>query len=243
MKKIFSFATGNIYRWSKNKNNLINLIKKLEVNGVEITFASKEELFSFKLSEGNRLWLKNLGYVTIHAPFRLVRRSKNEDEITKQLNVISKLYGEINAKNVIIHPMDLPPPKVLKRYKFKVSTENLPKRSHVAISNLKKILKKYPKIGLCLDVCHAYRWSKDETGKLIKAFKNRISQIHLSGVYRNKEHRSLRKVTKNFLYSMRPIRKLNVPIVIEEDIFFKEEKLKSLKKEIEYIKKFVIIRP
>jgi sugar phosphate isomerase/epimerase len=240
MKKIFSFATGNIYRWSKNKNNLINLVKKLEVNGVEITFAFKEELFSFRLSKDNRLWLRNLDYVTIHAPFRLLRRSENKGEVIKQLNIISKLYGEINAKNVIIHPMDLPPPELLNKYKLKISTENLPKRSHVAISDLRKILKKYPKVDLCLDVCHAYRWSKYETGKLIKAFKNRISQIHLSGVYKNKEHRSLRKVTKNFLYSIRLIKELNVPIVIEEDIFFKEKKLKSLKKEIEYIKRFII---
>jgi len=71
MARIISFALGNIWRWEKFKNRdaFIKYAKKLDINGIELTFATKEELFSFKLSSGNEKFLKSLEYVTIHSPF------------------------------------------------------------------------------------------------------------------------------------------------------------------------------
>jgi endonuclease IV len=236
MKRVISFALGNIWRWgeSKNRADLIQYAKNLGVDGVEITFSSKEELYNFKLSEEDLNWLKSLKYVTIHAPFKLKRKSKDKQEIIKQCDIILKLYQQVNAKDVIIHPLDLPSPEILAKYPFKVSTENLVKKRNVTITKLEKIFQEYPNIGLCLDVAHAYLWSKDETQKLIDAFSERITQFHLSGTYRKKDHQSLRIVTKKFLSSIEPIKKLNVPIVIEEEIFAKD--LNYLKEEVEYIK-------
>lgn len=236
MVRIFSFASGTLREWtpSKNKAVLINYLKKLDISGVELTLGTKEELYSFRLSKDNQSWLRSLDYVTIHAPFRLVRKAKNQQEVIKQLDIISKLYDEIKAKNIIIHPLDLPPPEILKKYNFDVSTENLPPKRGITISRFKKIFQKYPQINLCLDVAHAYLYSKYETGILIKAFKNKISQFHLSGTYRKRDHQSLRKVTQDFLFSLRPIKELNVPIIIEQDI--KTKGLKHVKEEIRYIK-------
>jgi len=237
MKKTISFALGNIWRWSesKNRDDLIPYAKKLNISGVEITFSSKEELYALKISEDNLNWLKSLEYVTIHAPFRLTRKADNDAEIIKQCEFILKLYQQINAKNVIIHPLDLPAPEILAKYPFKVSTENLVRKRNVTIADLQKIFEKYPKMGLCLDVAHAYLWSKDETRKLVNAFGDKITQVHFSGTYRKKDHQSLRIVTKDFLDSIEPVKKLTVPIVIEEDIQIKDESF--LKEEVEYIKK------
>ncbi len=236
-RRIISFALGNIWRWeeSKNRADLIQYARNLDIDGIELTFSSKEELYNFKLSEDDVNWLKSLEYVTIHAPFQLKRKAKNDQEIIKQCEIISKLYQQVNAKDVIIHPLDLPAPEILAKYPFKVSTENLPKRKKVPIAKLQKIFQEYPNIGLCLDVAHAYLWSKDETQKLIDAFGDKITQFHLSGTYRKRDHQSLRKVTNNFLSSIEPIKKVNVPIVIEEEIFVKD--LNYLQEEVEYIKK------
>lgn len=240
-KKIFSFAIGNIWRWQKsnNRNGLIDIIRKanLDIDGLELTLAQKEDVFLTKLSTANKKWLMSLDYVTIHAPFKLMRAADNEEEIIKQLDIIAKLYPKIKARNVIIHPRDLPEPETLKRYDFNISTENVrfKKRGGITISNLKKIFCKYPKIKLCLDVAHAYTWSKYETRKLVKNFKNRISQIHFSGTYRKKDHKSLRIVTRNFMESIEPIKGLDAPIVIEED--FKRRNLKFVREEIEFVKK------
>lgn len=236
MKRIFSFALGNVWSWttSKNRNDLIKYAKRLDVSGVEITFAYKEEIYAFELSKSNRDWLRQLDYVTIHAPFGLIRAAENEKEVIKQLEGISKVYEDVNAKAVIIHPRDLPSPEILKNYDFKVLTENLVKKSRFTLNDLRKTLRKYPNIGLCLDVSHAYLWSKYETNNLIEAFKDKISQVHFSGTYRRRDHQSLRKVSKDFLESVQPIKSLDVPIVIEEDIKIKS--LDNLVKEVEYIK-------
>ncbi|MBL7100776.1 MAG: TIM barrel protein [Nanoarchaeota archaeon] len=236
MKRIFSLALGNIWSWtaSKNRDDLIKYAKKLDVSGVEITFAYKEEIYAFKLSTSNRDWLRQLDYVTIHAPFRLIRAAENEKEVIKQLDAISRIYKDINAKAVIIHPGDLPAPEILRKYDFNILTENLAKKSRFNLTDLRKTLSEYPNIRLCLDVSHAYLWSKYETDKLINMFKDRISQVHFSGNYRKKNHQSLRKVSNDFLESIQPIKELNVPIVIEEDIKIKS--LKYLKEEVEYIK-------
>jgi len=239
MKSVFSFALGNIWRWSnsKNRNTLINFVKKLDISGVELTFSTKEELYAFRLSKPNKKWLRDLEYVTIHAPFRLYQKAANEEEVIKQINVISKIYHDLNCKNVIIHPetemfnLDL-----LNECEFEISVENLPQKSSISILNLREILDKYSHIKFCLDISHAYSWSKFETGKLIEVFQDRISQIHFSGSYRKKDHQSLQKVSKAFLFSIQPIKQLKVPIVIEEDM--EPNSLEYVKGEIEYIKNF-----
>ena len=87
---------------------------------------------------------------------------------------------------------------------------------------------------LCLDVSHAYTCSRHETRKLAQAFAGRISQIHFSGTYRRKSHRSLRKVSKAFMLSIQPIMELDVPIVIEEDM--EVESMHYVHEEIAYCK-------
>ena len=87
---------------------------------------------------------------------------------------------------------------------------------------------------LCLDVSHAYTCSRHETKQLAQAFADRISQIHLSGNYRRKSHQSLRKVSKAFMLSIRPIMELDVPIVIEEDMGI--ESMRYVREEIEHCK-------
>lgn len=235
MKRICSFSLGNIWRWSKstNRNVLIDYVKKLDISGVELLFNTKETLYSFVLSETNKQWLRNLDYVSIHAPFDFFEETENE--VLNQIRIISKLYDDIYAKNVIVHPNDyFLRSDPLKGLEVNLSVENLPRKSGVPISDLRKILNKCPQMKFCLDVSHAYTWSKNETDELVKAFKDRISQIHFSGTYRKKDHQSLKNVSKDFLRSIQPIKKLEVPIVIEEDIEVKS--LKYVKEEIEYIR-------
>lgn len=238
MPRIYSFALGNIWRWekSKDKDKLIKYIRNLDISGVEITFDSKEKMYATRLSPRNIAWLKTLEYVTIHAPFELVKESKNHKELVNQLDVIDQFYKKVGAKNVIIHPDNLPSPSVLQKYKFNISTENLSIRSKYKSSKLENIFRKYKNIKLCLDVSHAYSWSIKETDYLVRKYRSKISQIHFSGTYKKRTHQSFRVVSKNFLKSIEPVKNLNVPIVIEGDI--REKNIKFLKKEIEYIKNY-----
>ena len=80
-------------------------------------------------------------------------------------------------------------------------------------------------------------YSKDETKKLIKAFEDKITQVHLSATYKRKDHQSLRIASKQFIDSIQPIKELDVPIVIEEDIRGKNHL--DLVKELEYVKRII----
>lgn len=242
MNRILCFATGCLWRLcdKKNRANLIKYAQRVEkfgIRGVELTIAKKEELYKTKLSPEQTKWLRSLDYVSIHAPFRLLRRADNLEEVIKQLDCIDRIYRKTNARMVIIHPLDLPPKRLLDRYDMNFSTENLPKKRHVTIPMLKKIFKEYPKLGLCLDVAHAYLWSRFETERLVRDFKSKITQIHLSGTYKGRDHLSLQQVTPIFLKSIKSIKELKVPIIIEEDI--KNKNMQFIEKEINHIKSII----
>ncbi|MFT4304374.1 MAG: hypothetical protein ACMXYG_07445 [Candidatus Woesearchaeota archaeon] len=240
MNNHICIATGAFHTWTKNinPNSHIDIARKFDVDGAEITLGFKENLFNLKLSARNLTWLKKKKYVSIHAPFNLPWNSTNMDDLKRQLKLIELLYKRVNAKTVVIHPQDLLPPKLLNRYKFHVSTENMEPKCKVSYSDIKTIFKYFPKAGLCLDAAHTYLYSKDETKKIIKLFKNKISQIHLSGTYKKKEHKSLLNCTDNFYYSIKPLKKLTCPIIIEEDIKFTRS-IKKVEKEIKFVREFL----
>ena len=172
MPRYFSFALGNIWRWekAKNKNSLLKYARSLDISGVELTIETREKLYATKLSQKNISWLRSFKYVSIHAPFFLVKDSESQEDLAKQLDAIAKLYKKVGAKNVIIHPDNLPAPGILEKYEFNVSTENLPSRSNYKSSWLENIFRKYKNIKFYLDASHAYTWSKRETEYLVKKY-------------------------------------------------------------------------
>ncbi len=233
MARLFCLSLGGIDEKTSEINSRFSYARKQDISGVELIFASKDELYSSRLSEENLSWLKSLKYVSIHAPFKLVSKSHDQLEVARQLDILSDIYHKINAKNLIIHPNEMPEIDLIRRYDFSISTENLRPGSRVPISILERILSRY-RIKLCLDVAHAYLWSKHETGRLIDAFKQEISEVHFSGTCRKVTHVSLRTVSSEFIYSIQRVRELDVPIVIEEDMRGKGPDF--VREEIQYIK-------
>ena len=236
-KPSLCFALGCIWNWTKHNNRagLIKYARQLDVKGAEITIGYIEELFALKFTKSQVKWLRSLKYVSIHAPFNLSDSSKEED-IIKRMDKIQEVYNQVKASNVIIHPQQLPEKRILAKYKMRISIENMEKGKYSKIRNLQNMLKKHPKKGLCLDISHAYGISKKDTANIIKKFKERITQIHLSGTYKRVKHRSLRIVTPSFIKSIHPIRKLRVPIILEEDMTkdISRKSMNYVKKEVEY---------
>ena len=238
MQRIISFATGNLHRWGNygDKDHVLRYVKGLGMDGVEMTFASKDELSSYKLSKENEKWLRALPYVTIHYPWAGVNR-EDMVELSGLLDKVAELYDRIGARNVIIHPRGLPGPEIMGKYQMRFSTENMKKGHNAPIPETKSILDKHPDMGYCIDVSHAYTISKEETGKLAEAFGDRVTQVHLSGTKWGRHHLSMREMSRDFMRSIRPALEMDVPIVIEEDIGKKSERY--LKEEVGFIKKML----
>ncbi|MBW3017504.1 sugar phosphate isomerase/epimerase, partial [Candidatus Woesearchaeota archaeon] len=207
---IFSFALGNIHTWDSgsNKANLIDYAKQLDVSGIELTFlAQKEVLLQFELSESQIEFLKSLDYVSMHFPTRV-----DGEDYVQVLEKINEIYHKVNAKNVIIHPYNLPEPELLDKYDINFSVENMEK--DFSLNELKDILQKYPKLGVCLDVSHAFIWSAQETAKLVDEFNGRITEIHFSGSTGKQTHIPLSRAPEEFIKSIAAVMGLNVSFVL-----------------------------
>ncbi len=230
---ILSIATGNMYRWHqpKDTNQLIGYCRELDIDGVELTYAGKEEFLDQPITQENIRYLSSIEYVSIHSPFK--HTFKGNEESIDLLAKLSDLYRKVKAKNMIIHP------DKIARYSMVdddiyVSTENLHKKGRYNFQEISIVLEKNPKIGLCLDVCHAFSISDEETGLIVERWKDRISQVHLSSVFRSRRHLPMQKASKRFLKSIEPIKDLSVPIVLEAD--FVEKDLDMIKEDIRYVR-------
>lgn len=217
---MLGFAIGSVWRWQEpgNRNALIHYFHDLKIDAIELTLPVPERVTDFVLSYKNRVWLRTLQYISIHAPFHLTHESENSRHVALQLERIERLYREVSAKNVIFHPDNLPSVGVLDQYEFSACAENLPPKTGFGLKELRQTLRDYPKIGLCLDVAHAFLWSRDESSRIVETFGERIRQIHFSAADRKQDHLSLVDASEEFAESIRPVLSLNVPWLIELDI-------------------------
>ncbi len=221
MTEIIGFATGCLWRWVEDNNRaaLLNTISRLNIDAVELTFANKDDLFKFKLTNTMIKWLKSLEYVSIHAPFGLMTKILDEER-PLVLKTIERLYLLVNAKTVIMHVNQLPSPDDLKKYRFHISIEHLEKKKNISLKEFDKLIKNYPDAGICLDTSHNYSWSPSETKKMVELYGFRITEVHFSATLRGKTHRSMEVAPKAFFKSIKPLKDLNVPMIIEEDMEF-----------------------
>ncbi|MFC1723021.1 hypothetical protein ACFL0V_02700 [Nanoarchaeota archaeon] len=224
MKKTICFSTGNLRLWANTVSKRLDFMQKLDIDGVELSLDMRS-VKTFSISRSKLSWLRGLDHISIHAPNGIGQLSLIEQK--KFFSDLHSIYDNLEASNIIIHPteFELPLPRHMH-----FCIENLVFRMHYDIPRLKRILKHHPTTGLCLDASHAYLWSSDRCSELIKSFKKKIRQIHLSGTYRRKTHVSLQKTTGNFRISLTPLKGLDCPVVIES--FFPKKDIKQVKDEI-----------
>jgi len=213
------FATGSIWRWLKsdNRNELLDYIRPLGIQAVELTTGSEQELHALKLSDENITWLRGINHVSIHAP-DLHNSAGKLDRLIRQLKALENLTALINACTVVIHIEDLPPENILEAFDIPVSIENTGPGNYSSPGRIAEILNHFPDFRLCLDLAHAALVSEQEAEALISQFRRRISHIHLSGIHQNADHESLIGSSDSFYRSIIPALNLEVPFLIEEDI-------------------------
>jgi hypothetical protein len=235
--RLIGFATGPCWRWLESTKDAIDVARLLRIRAVELTFGDKIELLKFRLSKNRLDYLRTLDYVSLHSPFRLKRDSVDQRELMAQLDVLENLYRLCKAKALVIHPLDLPGAEILDSYSFFVSTENLPRNRRLSCTEMVSILRRYEDIGLCLDVGHAYDWDRFEIARYVKLCGERISHVHMHGSCRRQDHLSLAKASNAFLKSVEPVRLLDVPVLIEEDL--DKRSVAGIRHEIRLVKKIL----
>jgi len=210
------------------KIDLKGFFGKYDLDGLELTLGFKKRIYGFKINKTQEKWLKSLKYVSIHAPFKMVSRSENKEEIKKQMNYLQKIYKQVNAKALIFHPHECPY-ELLKKYKMNYVLENMPYRQYRDNKKINFDLLKQ-RYGYCLDTAHASDFGKKEIERLYKKMKKRLVQIHLSGVIKKEHHQSLADAPKSYLDTLKCLKESSVPLVLE--INFKNLSVMAVNREI-----------
>jgi sugar phosphate isomerase/epimerase len=241
--KCISFATGNLYRFH-GKINVLELIDSLGVEGIEYTYG--KTFVERPINERDVNILLKQKDVSLHSPFKFFKKPETFSADETDLQKIIFDYARINAKRFVVHPENRVPRDLIQqaeREGVQFVTENMRKRH----GNEKKPnherkefeydLNNHRKWGLCLDVSHAYSWGPKEISKIIDSWKDRIMQVHFSVTHYTVTHFGIEKASNKFLDSIKPIKTLDVPIVIEEDM--RTLDTMWIKAEIERVKKVI----
>ena len=230
MKNIIGISTGSIYKLieSNNIDAYITYIREdisHMINAIEILIP-ENKLKTFKLSEGNKEWLKKLDWISFHLPKNNININ-NQEDIIRIINSLPKLdaiiihcdisiSGYINLQN--------------KKYKNIILYENTEHNNSIDFAE-----------KICFDTSHALSFNYFYTLEFIKKYQNRIKQIHLSN-YDSEDnfihyrfHLPFYKDSRKFFKLKNMIDFKAYPIIIESTF----EDLEDAKREINFIKENV----
>lgn len=265
MTNLICFATGNFWKLFKEEelfNKGIDIIKKLEVDGIELTLGKGLERFN--ISEENVAYLRSLKRVSIHTPFD--GKYEHTYESQKLIENLKEVYNRIDAKNIIIHPYQIEDYKLfegmaystenmskLKKFPMKSNeelTKNYPgtkllsltiyslddvkKTQKLPIELYEELFKKYEELKLTFDVGHALAHGKHELDAILNKFSDKIIQVHFHDMRYGEDHQQFYCTENPKKYER--VKTLNVPIVIEE--VFKKLDLDEVKKEIDCVRNY-----
>jgi hypothetical protein len=147
------------------------------------TSATAVELSALRLSElpilvkaMPELDLEQFAYVSVHAPSRF---SSTEED-----GVIELLQQVPNRRQIIVHPDTIHDPGKWAGFGTQLTIENMDRRKADGRSaqELSRWFERLPNASLCFDLAHAHQCDRTmtEAFRILKKFRNRICQLHVS---------------------------------------------------------------
>ena len=236
---VVAISIGSCYDLKMNYSEAINFIKKLDVKGIELTFATPKELFGFNFNEEQIEYINSLDFKSIHMPFHEIEYSNNK-EAKMVIEKGSELAEKIQVDYLLYHPNTIEDYSIFD-YGFLNCIENLhPSQRYSGFKEVKEIktlLDNYPSLGFVFDTCHAFQSGINPKDFLV--LKDKIKGLHLSVQWRDGErlrtHGFLQENLEQF-ESIKPFLGLDVAKVIESDFY--PRKVEMIEKEIELISNY-----
>lgn len=168
-------------------------------------------------------------YHSLHAP--VIDFIYRDDEVTHSLlSRIEKLHEKYNFDLIVFHPNIVEDFNIFQKYNFPLAFENMDSRKTIAtdVEGMKKIFALVDaKMVLDLNHCYTVDPSMNLAREFYENFKDRISEIHLSGF--ETFHDPLYKTEQ--LEIIQAIPDKNLPIIIEAG----QNSVEDIKNEFNYI--------
>ena len=219
------------------------LFKVLDVNTKEsldilaASGASAVEINCHRSGDSSSLnnllpYIKKFERISLHVPCNI--RYGNNDETISLLKDLEDFYKKSGAELVVVHPDVVDDWSVFDSFDMNFAIENLDdrKKEFKDVADLKEFFKVHPKWAFVLDFGHANSNDKSMilAEDLIKEFKSRVVEIHLSGyeVFHDPLYHTKQKEIINYC------KEFSVPIIIES-VFEVSDGVEGVKKEFDYV--------
>lgn len=208
------FSTGSLAK-GDFKMALEMLSDHPRVTAVELSALREAELPGL-IANLPLLNLSQFKYISVHAPSKLFNHS--EDSIIEQLQQITG-----KSISVIVHPDIITNFSKWKGLGTFLCIENMDKRKPVGqtANDLCRIFEKLPDATFCLDLAHAKQVDPTmvECATMLRVFKDRISQFHISDVTSNSAHVPINvEAIKSFRKVAQLIPTKDIPFIIESPV-------------------------
>lgn len=219
------FSTGALA--AGDFRRALGMVSGSDLSAVELSALRDHELGPL-IRSIPYLDLGGFEYRSIHAPSKLV--GLTEADLVTTLGV-----GASWGFTVIAHPNIITQPELWAVLGPKLLIENMDKRKPGrTVEELRPLFEILPEAGWCLDVAHAHQidTTMGVARELIKAFGDRLRQIHISEIDNAGRHHALSVVT---IWAVQSISKLlpeRCPAIIESIV-----PASGIPKEVEAVKR------
>jgi hypothetical protein len=231
MKKKINFATGTFYKQGIGLKEQIEILKELPLDGVELTFATFEELEQTLNHKEFLQFVSQYECNTIHAPFK---EDYTKENFSFNMNLIKKLSDVIESRNVVFHLYNFGDISMLKNIPLSFTVEN----TLGGDWNSEKIVSFFrsnPEIKFTFDLCHALYFGKEQVKLLMDNLKNKIKTIHLSNIVNGKHHKQFFNSPEDIDKFVGVINGLNDKVIITVEENF--DNVNDIKNELLFVRK------
>ena len=213
MRRI-GFSTGALARGDFRKGIHLQESYAEEAKALELSALREDELAEL-VDAIPQLDLRTFEYVSFHAPSSRIRFS--EQELVSCLTEVAK-----NVRNIIVHPDIIDKPSAWESIQEFVVLENMDQRKAGARTaiELKRFFDALPKARFCFDIGHARQVdpSLSVAVELLRAFANRLSEIHISEVDAASRHVAISSAAMSSYRRIAPLIPRDIPVIVESSV-------------------------
>ena len=231
MKKKINFATGTFYKQGIELGQQIEILRDLPIDGVELTFATFDELKQTLNHKEFLQFVSKYEYNTIHAPFK---ENYTKENFSFNINLIKKLSDVIGSRNVVFHLYNFEDLDMLKNIALSFTVEN----TLGGDWNSQKIVSFFSsnsEMKFTFDLCHALHFGEEQIKLLMNNLKDKIKTIHLSNIINGKHHKQFFNSLEDIDKFVGVINGLNDKVIITVEENF--DNVNDIKKELLFVRK------
>jgi len=209
---LLGFSTGSLALGNVRLG--LKMVEGTPTAAIELSALREKELVPL-IESLESLDLEQFSYISVHAPSRLERMS--EDEVVSLLETVA-----LRGWPIVVHPDVVTTFDIWHRLGDRLCLENMDKRKSTGRTacELATFFERLPDATLCFDIGHARQIDPTmcEADMILRRFRERLQQIHLSLVNSASGHEPLNYES---ILAFRRVAHLlpdGVPIILETPV-------------------------